>query len=312
MPLEANAFTTYGAVGNVEDVADIIYNVDPHETPFLTMAERATATNVKHEWQTDGLDTPSDSNAHLEGDVTTADSLSPTTRVDNICQILKKSARVTGTQEAVKHYGRASELDYQVMKKGKALKNDIEMSALSNNAKNAGNTTTAREMGGVESWLETNVSRGAGGSSGGEGTAATDGDARTFTEALMKGVLQDCWENGGNPDVALLGGYLKQVFSTFTGNATRFDQSQDKKIIASIDTYVSDFGELKVVPSRHVRSRSVLLLQKDMWAVAYLRQIHTEQMAKTGDSTVKEIRAECTLEARNEKSSGIVADLTVA
>lgn len=312
MALETNAFSSYAAVGNKEDVADIIYNVDPHETPFLTMAEAGKAIAVKHEWQLDNLDTPSDSNAQLEGDTNTAQAVTPTVRKDNVCQILKKDARVTGTQEAVEHYGRSSEMDYQIVKRGKALKNDIEKSCLSNNAKVAGDATTARKLGGVEAWLETNVSRGVGGASGGSGLAATDGTQRTFTEAQMKTVLQAAWQNGGNPDIALVGGFNKQVFSTFTGNATRFDQSQSQKLIASIDTYVSDFGELKVVASRHCRPRSALFLQKDMWAVAYLRPIHTEELAKTGDSRVKVIRAECTLEARNEKASAIVADLSVS
>lgn len=310
MALETNAFTTYSAIGNVEDVSDIIYNISPHETPFLNMIDRATAIAVKHEWQTDELATPSDSNAHLEGAGFSATAITPTTRLDNICQISKKQPRVTGTQQAVKSYGRADEMDYQVSKRGKELKNDIESALLSNNAKVTGDATTARVSAGIEAFLETNVSRGAGGSSGGSGTAATDGTQRTFTEALMKGVLNDIWEAGGNPDNIFLGGYLKQIFSTFTGNATRFDKAEDKKVIASVDTYVSDFGDLKVIPARHVRKRNVLVLQKDMFAAAYLRPIHTEDIANTGDSMAKEIRAEYCLEVRNEKSSGIIADLS--
>lgn len=311
MTLETNAFTTYSAVGNAEDVSDIIYNVDPHETPFITMAEQVTATAVNHEWQTDTLDTPVDNNAHLEGDEYSAASTTATARKGNICQISKKKPRVTGTQRAVKSYGRADELDYQVMKKGKALKNDMEMSLLANNTKASGDATTARELGGAEAWLETNTNRGAGGADGGSGTAATDGTARTFTEALLKDVLQQCWTNGGNPDAMLLGGFNKQIFSTFTGNATRFDKSEDKKIYAGVEVYVSDFGQLEVIPCRHVRSRSALVLQKNMWAIAYLRPIHTIDIAKTGDSDAKELIAEYTLEARNEKSSGIIADLAI-
>lgn len=312
MTLQADAFTTYLAIGNAEDVSDIIYNVAPHETPFVTMAEVTTATAVNHEWQTDGLATPVDTNAHLEGDTYAAEAATATAREGNICQISKKSPRVTGTQRAVKSYGRADELDYQVMKRGKELKNDMEMSLLANNSKVAGNGTTARELGGLESWIETNSNRGAGGADGGNGVAATDGTQRSLTEALFKDVLQQCWDSGGNPDTALVGGFNKQIMSTFTGNATRFDKSEDKKIIASVEVYESDFGSLHIVPCRHVRSRSLLVLEKKMWAVAYLRPIHTIDIAKTGDSDAKDIIAEYTLEARNEKSSGGVFDLTTS
>ena len=311
MALETNAFTSYTAVGNVEDVSDIIYNIAPHETPFLSMVERTTAVNKKHEWQKDDLAAPSSDNAHLEGDTYSAAAITPTVREYNVCQISKKQPRVTGTQQAIKHYGRADEMDYQVTKLGKELRNDIEAAVLSANAMVVGDATTAPKTAGVETWLETNVSRGAGGASGGSGAAITDGTQRTFTEALLKNVLQSCWQEGGNPDCVLLGGYLKQIFSTFTGNATPFAKAEDKKIVAAAEIYVGDFQELKVVPSRHVRSRSVLTLQKDMWAVAYLRPIHTEDLAVTGDSKAKEIRAEYSLEARNEASSGIIADCLV-
>lgn len=309
MTLETNAFTSYLSIGNREDLSDIIYNVDPHETPLLTMMSRTKATNITHEWQTDELATPSATNAHLEGDAFSPAVTTPTVRLSNYCQISKKTVRVTNTQEAIKHAGRASEVDYQKMKRGLELKNDMESSIVSNNAKVAGNGTTTRYLGGIESWYEDNVSRGPGGANGGNGVAATDGTLRPFTELLLKDMCQSAWNNGGKPDILALNGVLKQRLSTFTGNATPFSRAEDKKIIAAVDVYVSDFGELKAVPDRHVRSRTVHGLQKDMWAVSYLRPIHTEPMAPTGDSKSWEMRVEYTLEARNQKSSFVIADV---
>ena len=312
MALETNAFTTYSAIGNVEDVSDIIYNVDPTETPFVSMIDRVKAINTLHEWQTDVLDAASATNAQLQGDAYSAASTTATVRKSNNTQISNKQPRVTGTQRAVKHYGRGDELEYQLVKAGKALKNDIESTLLANNTKVTGNSTTAPECAGYESWVESNESRGSGGSSAGSGTAATDGTQRAFTEAQLKTVLQSCWDNGGNPDCIIVGGFNKQTISAFSGNATRFDKSEDKKLYASVDVYVSDFGDLNIVPCRHGRARSALVVQKEYWALAELRPIERVKVAKTGDSDAEVLQCEYTLEARNEKSSGIVADLNTS
>ncbi len=135
-----------------------------------------------------------------------------------------------------------------------------------------------------------------------------------FTEARLKTVLQSCWTNGGKPNVIMCGGFNKQQFSTFTGRSTPMEDARSKKIVASVDVYESDFGVLKVAPSRQVRPRDVLVLQDDMWAVAHLngRKMVAVPLAKTGDSERAQLLSEYALEARNEKASGGVFDNTVA
>ena len=261
------------------------------------------------------MDTASAANAQLEGDEIAAAAATATTRLSNTCQISYKSLGVTGTQEAVNKAGRRSELKYQILKSSKALKRDMEASLCANNAEVTGNATTARELGGIEAWFATNVSRGTGGANGGAGnTAATDGTQRTFTETLLKSVLRDCFTNGGDPDCVIVGPNHKQIMSTFTGNATRFKTAEDKKLTATIEIYQSDFGDLQVLPSRWLdgftSERSALVIQKDMWALSTLRAPHLEDLAKIGDAERRFVVAEYTLEARNEASSGIVADLT--
>ena len=313
MATPANTFTTYDAIGNREDLSDVIYNVDPYDTPFLTGVPRTKATAVLHEWQTDALAAASATNAVLEGDDATTTATIATTRLSNTCQISDKVPRVTGTQQAVVSAGRKDELAYQITKTALELRRDMESSLLANNAEVTGNTTTARELGGIEAWFETNVVRGAGGSSGGSGnTAATDGTQVAFTEANLKSVIKQCWDSGGDPDCTMVGSFNKQVASGFTGNATRFINAQDRELQATIDIYQSDFGNLEIIPNRFQRARSALVLQKDMWAVAYLRPVQISNLAKTGDSERRQILAEYTLESRNEKASGVVADLTTS
>jgi hypothetical protein len=318
MALPTNTFTTYSAVGNREDLSDVIYRIDPTDTPFMTGIEKTKASAVNHEWQTQALAAASGANAQLEGDDAAADATTPTVRLGNICQISRKVPFVSGTQQAVEHAGRDNEMAYQEMLKGLELKRDMEMSLVgTNKAKATGASNVARTTAAVLSWIKSNTSKGAGGAdpSAADGTGIrTDGTQRAFTEAQLKSALQSIWSNGGKPDTIMTGGFNKQVFSTFTGRASPIEDTRRKKITASVDAYESDFGTLRVVANRFSRPRDVLVLQMDLWAVAYLngRKMVSVPLAKTGDSERKEILSEFALEARNEKASGGVFDLTTA
>lgn len=306
----SNTFSTNDAIGNREDLSDIIYLVDPYDTPFLTGVPRSDATAVLHEWQTQALAAASAANAVGEGADATTDAATVTVRLANTCQISDKVPRVTGTQQSVVSAGRRDELAYQVTLKTLELRRDMESSLLANNAEVTGGTTTAREMGGIESWLNTNVDLGVGGSAGSLGnTARTSGTDRASNEAGLKAVIKSCWDNGGDPDTIMVGSFNKQKFSEFGGNATRVVDAQAEKLVAGIDIYVSDFGQMSIVPNRFQVSESAHILQMDMWSVAYLRPVHIRDLAKTGDSDRRQILAEYTLESRNQQASGLYSDL---
>jgi hypothetical protein len=316
MSLPTNTLATYAAVGNREDLSDVIYRIDPTDTPFISSIEREKASAVNHEWQTQALAAVDTSNAVLEGDDAVTDAATPTARLGNICQISDKVARVTGTQQAVDHAGRDNEMSYQEMLKGMELKRDMESILVgTNQAKNTGAAATARVTASVLSWIKTNTSKSGSDPGTADGTAIrTDGTARAFTEAQLKTVLQAAWTSGGKPDTISVGGFNTQVFSTFTGRSTPQEDAKSKKIVASVDVYESDFGTLKVVANRFQRGRDALVLQMDMWAVAYLpgRKMVSIPLAKTGDSERRQMLSEYTLVARNEKSSGGVFDLTAS
>jgi hypothetical protein len=187
----------------------------------------------------------------------------------------------------------------------------MEFALCQNTTLNNGAAATARQTRGLEGWIATNDDLGAGGVSPNyvSNTAPTDGTARAFTEALLKNVLQLVFVEGGDPGVVMVGPSQKQTFSTFTGNTTKFDKSEDKSLTASVDIYVSDFGTLNVTPNRFQRARTAFVLQMDKFALCYLRPMKTEDLAKTGDSDKKMLVCEYTLEARQEKASGAVRDL---
>ena len=314
MAQPTNAFDTYDAVGIREDLQDVIYSISPTETPFMSSAAREQVKNTLHEWQTDSLAAAVTNNAVIEGDDATLDASSATTRLGNYTQIMDKTVVITGTQEAVDKAGRASELAYQIAKKSKELKRDIESTLLTNQARVAGNSSTARKFGSIGSWVATNDDLGASGASPtGDGTdARTDGTQRALTEASLKSVIKNVWNAGGNPSVIMVGPFNKQKISGFTGGSTRFDASEDKTLYTSIDVYSSDFGDLEVVPNRFSRDRDAWVLDMDYWSVGFLRDFTMHELSKSGDSEKRQLLVELSLISRNEAASGLVADLTTA
>jgi hypothetical protein len=316
MAQPTNTFDTYDAIGRMTDLSKVIYTISPTQTPFLSMAQKLKAKNTYHEWQTDSL-APAAQNAVIEGDDATLDASSATSRVGNYSQISDKTVVVSGTQEAVESAGRDSELSYQIAKRSKELKRDIELILTGNQASAAGSSAAARTTGSVEGWLTSNVSRGVGGASGGfsAGTvaAATDGTQRALTESLFKTVIQSCWSNGGDPSTVIVGPKNKAVASGFGGIATQYRENKGTgpaTIIAAADVYVSDFGEHKIMPSRFSRDRSALILDMEYWGIAYLRPFQQSELSKTGDSEKRQLLVEYALVAKQEAASGVVADLT--
>ena len=313
MAQPTNTFDTYDSVGEREDLSDVIYSISPTDTPFISSAAKTKATAVLHEWQTDALAAAATNNAVIEGDEATLDAVTATSRLSKSSQIMDKTVVITGTQEAVDKAGRASELAYQIAKKAKELKRDMEATVTGNQAEVTGNASTARKFGSLGAWIETNDDLGASGSSGGSGnTARTDGTQRAFTEASLKTVIKSVWNEGGDPSMIMVGPFNKQKLSGFTGNSTRFDAGADATLYTSVDVYASDFGQLQVVPNRFSRDRDAYILDMNYFAIAFLRDFSMHELSKTGDSEKRQLLVEATLESRNEKASGLVADLTTS
>ena len=314
MAQPTNTFDTYDSVGEREDLSDVIYSISPTDTPFLSSAAKTKATAVLHEWQTDSLASAVTNNAVIEGDEATLDASTATTRLSNSTQIMDKTVVITGTQESVDKAGRASELAYQIAKRAKELKRDMEATITGNIAEVGGNSSTARKMGTLGSWVTTNDDLASDGSSGaGAGNAAhTDGTQRAFTESQLKSVIKSVWNAGGDPSMVMVGPFNKQKLSGFTGNSTRFDAGADATLYTSVDVCASDFGQLQVVPNRFSRDRDAYVLDMEYWGIAFLRDFSMHELAKTGDSEKRQLLVEATLESRNEAASGLVADLTTS
>lgn len=319
----SNTIQTYDRKGLRENLTDFIFNISPTETPFMSNAGRkAKVTATLHEWQTDLLANTDTTNAQIQGnDVTTFASQAATVRVGNYTQISAKTAIVADTVEAVDKAGRKSEMAYQLAKRSKELKRDMESIFLCAQGGSAGNSGSAATLAAMLAWIKTNVdydtvtTPGVNPSwtSGVPSAARTDGTQFAITETRLKNVLTLGYGNGANFSTLMVGPKNKALVSAFSGVATKTFYTSAKEqtaIIGAADVYVGDFGTIAVVPNRFQRERDGWLLDFSFINIGFLRPFRTVELAKTGDAEKQLINVEYTLQVGTELSQGLIADLT--
>ena len=313
------AYDRYTAIGAREDLTDVIYDISPTDTPIMSTIGKTKATSVTHEWQTDSLAGATTANALVEGASATEGTITPTTRLANLTQIVGKTVMVSGTLLASDLAGRKSEMAYQLAKASAEIKRDIETIITANQGQTAGSSgSSARKMGSLLSYIKTNTSKNGTSITGVDPTTLgvstrTDGSTRAFTETILKDVIAKVFSSGGTPSALFVSPAQKQVVSAFTGLAAQRYQvptNGQATILAGADLYQSDFGVLQIVPNRFMRTRDALVLDPEYAALAYLRPFQTNDIAKVGDADKKQILAELTLEVRNEAAHGGAFDLS--
>ena len=317
MAIVTNTFTTFDAKGIREDLSNIITNIAPEETPYMSNVGRESISNSLFEWQTDTLATAA-ANKQLEGDdVTSFDSVTATVRLQNYAQISRKTIVLSATEETVNKAGRRSELAYQIAKRSAELKRDQEFSMLNGAVAAAGNTTTARGTASLQAFIKTNYDMQTNGANPTYTTVPTgarsDGNVRTFTETILKNVIQQVWTSGGTPKILMTGPVNKQRVSGFSGIASsRFNidgGARPATIIGAADIYVSDFGNVQVVPNRFQRERDAFVIDPDYAKVTMLRPYQQVELAKTGDAEKRMLIVEWGHKVLAENAHGIAADL---
>lgn len=321
MAAPAETFNTYVAKGNREDLTDAIYNIAPTDTPFTSSISRNTATGVKHEWQTDSLAAVTNQ-GYIEGDDATGDTREPTTRLDNQCQIFRKVVVVSRTQRRVQSAGRRDEYSYQLAKRGKELKRNVEYAFLSRKGKQTGSTASARYAGAAITYLTTTAVVNLGSKTvtfvgNGASVDAGDNAKGTGSPAVLKSYLDTVigvlWDNGSDANVIMCGRTDKETISKMSGIATLYrevPQARQAAIIGGADLYVSNFGEYVVVPNRFIGANEILLLDYDYFSIAELDPIQVVPLSKTGDSDRAMLIYECTLECRSPDSYGAIVNYT--
>lgn len=316
MAVAANTIQAVGRVGNREDLSDIIYDISPTDTPFLSAIKRGKANATYVEWQTDTLVAANADNATIQGDDLANEARANSVRVGTHTQIFKKVVGTSTTQQAVKQAGRANEHAYQLAKAGKELKRDMEARFTQNKASVAATAAVAGQTAGALAWLTTNSSLGGTGANGGFSAgivaAATNGTQRAFTEALLKAAVVSAWNAGGEPTMAIMSMTQKQTAAAFTGLAQHRRESGNKRltIVAGADVYVSDAGEIALVPDRFCSPRDCLIVDPSLWEVAELEGMKKIELAKTGLADRHALYTEVALKSLNESGNAAIRDLT--
>jgi hypothetical protein len=338
MAVPGGTFQTYQAVGNAEDFENAIFDISPTETPILMLAKKLKATNVSHQWQTDELTAHTAGNAVIQGDDAAGDTAVPTVMLKNYCQLMDKVPFVADTQEATEHYGRDSEMAYQMAKRSKELKRDLEAALCQNNAGTVGAAASAALMASLESWLayggqQAATIKTASGTSVGTGTlqttpgfttangvpvtAPTDSTVTgSISESVLKNAIADTYTAGGDPRVILVPPRIKQKISTaFSGVATRFrdvKSGSQAQIIGGADLYVSDFGTHEIMPSRFMRTSVLFGIDPDYIGVAYLQPFSQVELARTGHAMKRMLKVQATLVLQNPFAHFKIADINPA
>lgn len=316
MATPANAVSTVEIKGQREDLIDVIYNIDPYDTPFMSSIGTGTAKAITHEWQTDELRSPA-VNARVEGEDATIKPGSFTQMLNNYCQISDETLQVTGTADKVSKAGRASELAYQLAKKAKEIKLDMEYALVGvPQAKVQRSGTTAGKLGNIFSYYKTNGSVGAGGVQpvGDGSNTGTAGTLRTLTEDMLLNASENIWNNGGTAGQIQTSASLKKFISkNFKGRATEISLSaSDNKISQAVDIYETDFGKYTISANRWFAPNTIFMFDPKMHALNYLRPFFQKPLAVTGDSEKRQMLVEYTLRVNNEKSGALIRDVQAA
>lgn len=311
MAQPTNTFDSYDMVGIREQLANTIDMISPDETPFYSKSGKSTARNTFVEWQTDTLRAAA-ANAQIEGDDRTGSARTATTRLGNYTQLMDEVVVISDTDLGLDKAGRGREMVREMMKAGKTVKLDIERHAFTNTARVAGNSTTARQMASIQSWIATSTYHGSGGSAPtGDGTdTVTTGTNRAFTQAMVDTALQNAWNEGGKPDTLYASPAKVGAIAGFNGSNNQRNTVDRRQIEYAADVYMTSFGTLEIQPSRYTGNNAVYGIESDKWDFAVLAPFGEKELAKTGHSEKRLVSTELTLCAKNGAANFAVYDLT--
>ena len=312
MPKVANAFGTYSATANREDLSNAIYNIDPFDTPVVSLARRRNVKNRTFDWQTEHLPVVDPNNAQVEGFELSRSAGTPTVRLTNVCQISSRDATVTGSQEASDAAGKGSEMGHQMAMKSKVLKSDIEAIASGRQPRVDGDDSTARKTEAIAHWIARAVDKNAVagdaviGVTAGLPTTATGAfpavagaSQVAVTEVMLGDAMERAYNNGARPDTWIVPPAIKRTVSTFKGRDSTQVLVGKTEVVETVDVIATDFGRVKVMPSMWIPADIALLLDADFVAIGYFRNFRTYQIAKIGDAETRMILAEWGVEMRN-------------
>lgn len=312
-----STFTTSSAVGEREQLASVIYRIDPDECPIFSAVKKSTSNGVFVEWQTQELAAASATNYATEGADASIAAATATVRLGNYHQISQKAFAISNTLEAVDKAGRERETQYQRVLKSLELRRDIEKAIGDTNVARSG--SDPRKSASLMTWI-TNGSVGTGGTfATGDGTdTVTDGTNRALTLALIEDGMQDAWEDGGNPKMMVCSATNRANFSDLSAsgnlvsNDVNMTAAKEVTYVGSTSVFLTDFGTIEVTPSRFMSNDKLFLIDPDFVEVCTLtgRNFAENEISSTGDAQKVQIVTEWALKPLAPKAHAGVFDLS--
>ena len=119
------------------------------------------------------------------------------------------------------------------------------------------------------------------------------------TESMIGDAMQKAYTNGASPDTLVVPPAIKRTISTFEGRNISQVLIGKTEVVATVDVIATDFGRIKVMPSRWIPSDVSLILDADYLAVAFYRNFRQTPLAKTGDAETRMLLCEWGIEMRN-------------
>lgn len=328
--MPANTLLTGSIVRVAEDVEDKIYNHRPSDAPLVSMIGRRKVNSTFHEWIADTYRAPNGDNAAIEGaDASYAAQTQPQV-YGNRTQIFQDTVSVSNTAEAVKKYGRSSEISRLKTKKMVELKRDMEAAIIGSPIAVTATGAVAGKLRGLYGFIATNNNLGVDGVAPNPitNTAPEAGTLRAFTEDQLRDVIAKVYGNGGDASILLVSPNHKARASSFTGNVQKTNEVGTQKGVSNskapnnvvlqtaFNFYGHDFGVTKIVPDRVMGAggpglvNTAYVVDPDKLALGQLRPFESEQLATTGDAKNWQIRTEVTLIVDQESTLGAIRDLT--
>jgi hypothetical protein len=244
------------AIGNREDLSDILTILAPEETPVLSLAAKGKATSTFHEWVVDSLSAPVTTGISEGADVNGFDDkFAGRARLGNYVQIFRRDYLVSNLQQAVTSVGPANVAQAEA-KCMRELKRDAEASICSNNDRTVEDGAgTPYALRGLGDWLD---SAGPSDVPAAFRTPSASIVGSTLTETGFNDILGSIYgQTGELGNLTLVANIaLRKVIANFTrndggaSNENIYQVNQDatsKKITLSVSLFDSDFGLVRIV-----------------------------------------------------------------
>ncbi|MCP4899952.1 MAG: DUF5309 domain-containing protein [bacterium] len=317
--------------GNREDLLDIITNISPMDTLYLSGFEKVPANNISHEWLVDilaGFGDPDNGNADVqatpEGSDATFDPLVPRKRLCNLTHIIRRTFDVSDTQRDINTAGIRDEYVYQLRKATMELARFIEFALVhserqSQTAQGNSGGVLPRKMDGYYAFAAASdptcaTTLGLGSDEMGTvTTVAGNSPDDCIDECILNAHLQAMWEKGAMTDTLWANAAQKRGLSNLVLNPNsqvRYNiPVNDRTVINTVDFYQSDFGTQRIYLHRYQRDDRIATAEANKIRVAVLRPVLAVELAKIGSSTKGMVEWEGTLEVLAPNAIGYIDSL---